>query len=245
MKKRSTNPTTRAGKSHLPRSTRPDPPGTPLQSERAYRELRQLVIDNQLSAGSQMLELEAAERLGMSRTPVREAMLRLQQEGMVEIRPRHGMRVLPVSADDMREIYDVLTALESTAAYLVAERGLSKQQLAQLSGAVADMDRALDADDLVKWSQADEQFHHLLVQFSENSRLMQMVGTLWDQAHRVRLLTLKLRPKPIKSNRDHEALVTAIRKRDAELARRIHHDHRSKAGKMLTMLLRSLGLTQL
>jgi len=75
--------------------------------------------------------------------------------------------------------------------------------------------------------------------------LIQMIGQLWDQAHRVRLLTLRLRPKPIKSNRDHEALVTAIRKRDAEAARQIHQDHRSKAGKMLTMLLKTLGLTQL
>ncbi|WP_291860386.1 GntR family transcriptional regulator [Bradyrhizobium sp.] len=215
------------------------------QSERAYRELRDLIVDNRLGAGAQLLELEAAERLGMSRTPVREAMLRLQQEGMVEIRPRHGMRVLPVSADDMREIYEVLTALESTAAYLVAERGLSREKLARLSDAVAAMDDALDADNLVKWSEADERFHFLLVQFSDNARLAQMVGQLWDQAHRVRLLTLKLRPKPIKSNRDHEALVNAIRKRDAGLARQIHHDHRSKAGKMLIALLTSLGLRQL
>jgi DNA-binding GntR family transcriptional regulator len=222
-----------------------DRSGTTLQSERAYRELKKLILDNRLSAGAQLLEHEAAELLDMSRTPVREAMLRLQQEGMVEIRPRHGMRILPVSADDMRQIYEVLTSLESTAAYLVAERGLSGTQLAQLSDAVAAMDSALDADNLVKWSEADEQFHLLLVQFSENLRLVQMIGQLWDQAHRVRLLTLRLRPKPIKSNRDHEALVTAIRKRDAEAARQIHQDHRSKAGKMLTMLLKTLGLTQL
>ena len=222
-----------------------DGSATDLQSGRAYRELKGLILDNRLSAGALMLEHEAAELLGMSRTPVREAMLRLQLEGMVAIRPRHGMRVLPVSADDMRQIYEVLTSLESTAAYLVAERGLSKEQLSQLSDAVAAMDSALDADDLIKWSEADERFHFLLVQFSENQRLIQMVGQLWDQAHRVRLLTLRLRPKPIKSNRDHEALVMAIRKRDADAAHQIHRDHRSKAGKMLTMLLKTLGLTQL
>lgn len=222
-----------------------DESATDLQSGRAYRELKGLILDNRLGAGALMLEQEAAELLGMSRTPVREAMLRLQLEGMVAIRPRHGMRVLPVSADDMRQIYEVLTSLESTAAYLVAERGLSKEQLSQLSDAVAAMDSALDADDLIKWSEADERFHFLLVQFSENQRLIQMVGQLWDQAHRVRLLTLRLRPKPIKSNRDHEALVTAIRKRDADAAHQIHRDHRSKAGKMLTMLLKTLGLMQL
>ncbi|MGL6180774.1 MAG: GntR family transcriptional regulator, partial [Aestuariivirga sp.] len=85
-------------------------------AERAYRALKDLILGNQLPAGSQLLEQEAAQRLGMSRTPVREAMIRLEQDGVVEIRPRHGMRVLPVSSRDMREIYEVLTALESAAA---------------------------------------------------------------------------------------------------------------------------------
>ena len=89
-------------------------------AERAYRALKDLILSNELPAGSQLLEQEAALRLGMSRTPVREAMIRLEQDGVVEIRPRHGMRVLPVSAADMREIYDVLTSLEATAAEMVA-----------------------------------------------------------------------------------------------------------------------------
>jgi DNA-binding GntR family transcriptional regulator len=73
-----------------------------------------MVLDNALQAGAQLLEQEAAARLGMSRTPVREAMQRLARDGMVEIRPRHGMRVLPISPGDMAEIYDLLYGLEST-----------------------------------------------------------------------------------------------------------------------------------
>ncbi|MGL4975475.1 MAG: GntR family transcriptional regulator, partial [Bosea sp. (in: a-proteobacteria)] len=65
------------------------------QAEKAYRALKKLILDTDIPPGSHMLEQEAGLRLGMSRTPVREAMVRLQQEGMVEIRPRHGMRVLP------------------------------------------------------------------------------------------------------------------------------------------------------
>jgi DNA-binding GntR family transcriptional regulator len=215
------------------------------QADIAYGRLKQLILDGTLPAGAQMLELEAASRLNMSRTPIREAMVRLRQEGMVEIRPRHGMRVLPVSARDMADIYDVLTSLEGTAAEIVARRGIAARPLAALRSAVTDMDKALQAGDLLAWAAADERFHAYLVQLSGNARLIQMVGQLWDQAHRARMLTLKLRPLPTNSVREHAALVDAIASGDAEGARRIHEDHRRRAGSMLVELLERLGLTQL
>jgi DNA-binding GntR family transcriptional regulator len=213
-------------------------------AEKAYRALKELILTNQLPAGSQLLEQEAALRLGMSRTPVREAMVRLEQDGVAEIRPRHGMRVLPVSADDMREIYEVLTSLESTAAELVARRGINDAELAELQQAVSDMDTALIADDLEAWAASDERFHSLLVALTRNQRLQQIVTQLGEQAHRARMLTLRLRPKPVGSNHDHAMLVQAIAARDPERARSIHHDHRSKAGVMLVELLEKLGFKQ-
>ena len=192
-----------------------------------------------------MLESEAAERLGMSRTPVREAMIRLEQEGIVELRSRHGMRVLPLSAADMQEVYEVLTALESTAAAIVASRGLSDDELRRLRDAVDEMERALAKDDLLRWSKADETFHFLLVELSGNSRIRNFVGQVWEQSNRARLLTLKLRPKPVGSNKDHAALVDAIARRDPDAARKIHEEHRKRAGKMLIALLAEHGFTQL
>jgi len=213
-------------------------------AERAYRALKKLILGDELPAGSHLLEQEAAERLGMSRTPVREAMIRLEKDGVVEVRPRHGMRVLPVSPDDMREIYQVLTALESAAAEAVARRGATPAEIASLRAAVADMEAALDRDDLDGWADADKRFHWLLVTLTGNQRLQQMVSQLDEQAHRARVLTLRLRPKPVNSIRDHARLVAAIARRDAESARRIHHDHRTRAGEMLVGLLDRLGLKQ-
>ena len=95
------------------RSTRPAvKPNSSTQADQAYRALKQKILENQLPPGTQLLELEAAALLNMSRTPVREAMVLLGQEGLIAIRPRHGMRVLPISPDDMKEIYEILTALE-------------------------------------------------------------------------------------------------------------------------------------
>ncbi|MGF1561411.1 MAG: GntR family transcriptional regulator [Geminicoccaceae bacterium] len=220
-------------------------PAPRSQALRAYLELKQRILSNEMPAGTQALEQELAEGLGMSRTPVREALIRLANEGMVEVRPRHGMRVLPVSVDDMREIYEVLTALEATAAARVAERGLNDAELEQLAAAVADMNTALAAADLMAWARADERFHSLLVDLAGNRRLKQAVEALWDQAHRVRMLTLKLRPRPDSSTKDHAAVVAAIEAGDAQTAYRVHEDHRRRSGEMLIGILRSVGLTQL
>ncbi len=236
-------------------ATESTPPRTPKaakaggarvsQTERAYEQIKRRILENDMAAGFQVLEQQLAQMLDMSRTPVREALIRLAEEGMVEVRPRHGMRVLPVSADDMREIYEILTSLESTAAELVAARGVSDAELAELKRAVAEMDAALERDDLRHWAQADEKFHMLLVKYSGNARLLSLVNSFWEQTHRVRLVTLRLRPKPVNSNKDHAAVVDAIAQGDREAARRLHHRHRVKNGKMLVALLKEHGLTQL
>ena len=214
-------------------------------AERAYRAIKHRILENQFPAGTIMLEQELAELLEMSRTPVREAMVRLAREGMIDIRPRHGMRVLPVSADDMREIYEVLTALESEAAGQIARDGTTPAQIKALRDTVLQMDLALDADDLDAWAQADDRFHRLILASCRNRRLKAIIEQFWDQSHRVRTLTLRLRPKPMASNADHRILVDAIERRDPETAQRIHHDHRARSGRMLVEILERHGLSQL
>ena len=207
------------------------------QTLRAYDELRRRILDNEMPAGAQYLEQTLADELGMSRTPVREALIRLSDERLVEVRPRHGERILPVSAADMAEIYELLTALEAMAARRVAERGLNSIQLTRLEAYVAGMEEALARDDLAGWSAHDRNFHNALVELSGNRRLAQVVAMFRDQAHRARMQTLALRPKPTQSNREHAALVTAIRNRDGAAAFEIHRRHRQDAGRMLLKLL--------
>ncbi|MCF8151824.1 MAG: GntR family transcriptional regulator [Burkholderiaceae bacterium] len=214
-------------------------------ADKAYRELRARILDNSMPSGEQYTEDELASMLDMSRTPTREAMLRLAGEGLVEVRPRHGMRVKPVSVVDMREIYEVLTALESTAAALAAARTDQGDSIKQLRHAISEMDAALKLDDLKAWARADEQFHTLLVAAAGNARLSELVQTYVGQSHRVRMLTLRLRAKPVMSNRDHEAVVDAVEAHDAKRAREIHFSHREQSGKMLVELLVGHGLTQL
>ncbi|MGX9355439.1 GntR family transcriptional regulator [Roseobacteraceae bacterium S113] len=214
-------------------------------TERALDTLRAMIFAGDLPAGSDHLETELAERLGMSRTPVREAALILAAQGLVQLRPRRGMRILPVSIDDMRDIYDVLTELESLAAERAAEAGHNEARLQPLADAIAEMDRAIDTGAMDIWAEADAKFHSELVALGNNTRIMAITEMLSDQVRRARAMTLYMRPEPIKSNTDHREVLEAIRAGDAMLARLTHRNHRKGAKEMMLRLLERHRLTQL
>jgi DNA-binding GntR family transcriptional regulator len=173
----------------------------------------------------------------VSRTPVREAALRLEREGLVKVRPRRGIQVLPVSAEDMNEIYQLLSALEPLAAQLAAEKGLDEATMAAMTEATERMETALEENDLVSWAEADDAFHALLVEASGNARLIEATARYRTQVHRARMATLTMRPTPQKSTEDHRALLDCLLNRDPEGARAVHYAHRCAAGEMLTELL--------
>ncbi|WP_296507701.1 GntR family transcriptional regulator [Rhodoferax sp.] len=208
----------------------------------AYQGLRRRILDNVWAPGFQALEQEIALQLGMSRTPVREALIRLAKEGLVEVIPRRGMRVLPVSPTDMKEIYEILTALECMACELLAGSKPSAASLAPLEEATASMEAALKAGDLDAWAVADELFHERLVRLSGNRMLTDTVMSYWDRAHRARMFTLRLRPKPIHSTQEHTALVNALRKGDAARASEINRVHRQRASTELLKIFETFRL---
>lgn len=216
----------------------------PSLVDQAYSELRRRILDNVWAPGYQALEQEIALALGMSRTPIREALICLQREGLVEVVPRRGMRVLPVSPVDMREIYEVLTALECMAVEIVARRGPSDEELLPLDQATTDMARALERDDLDAWARADEHFHEQLVLLCGNRQLHQTVLNYWDRAHRARMFTLRLRPKPVNSTQEHLALVEHLRAGDVEGAVRENRAHRERASRELLAIFERFRLQQ-
>ncbi|MFC2998759.1 GntR family transcriptional regulator [Falsiroseomonas tokyonensis] len=214
-------------------------------AETAYQRLKAMILDNLLPPGSQRLEAELAVQLGLSRTPVREAMLRLQQDGLVTVTPRHGMRVQPISAADMRDIYDVLESLEPKAAELLARRGLDDAALRPLAEACDAMEAAIAAEDRPAWARADEAFHHGLATLCGNRRLSAMVMQVWDQSHRARMFTLAMRPLPARSTAEHRATLVAIRAGDADGAREVYRQHRQRGGAELIALIERSGLAWL
>ncbi len=219
--------------------------GEERSTDYAYRKLKSLILDSEFAPGAFLLEKDAAAQLGLSRTPVREALVRLEQDGLLEIVPRHGARIAALSPADMRDIYEVLTSLEPTAAELLARRRPSAGELADLSEACAAMERALDAPDLKAWATADEAFHRNLAARCGNRRLFDMIMTVWDQSHRARMFTLSLRPLPVQSTREHRAILGAILAGECDAARVLYRAHRRRCGAELMSILEMHGFNRL
>jgi len=211
----------------------------------AYDAIEAMISTLQLQPGSPVVEANITDSTGLGRTPVREALIRLAHEGLVEVIPRHGMRVLPVSPSDMREIYVVLTALESAAADLLAQRKPADAELAPLVEATRDMTQALAADDLEAWAAADERFHRNLVELAGNRTLIDAVARLGDRSHRARMFTLRLRPKPVHSTREHMAMLERIRAGDARGAVEVNRAHRERASVELLAIFERYRLQQM
>src|SRR3954467_1437813 len=133
-----------------------EPNRKPSLVDDAYGALKEAIRENMFPPGCQGSEQEIASRLGMSRTPVHEAIIRLQEEGLVRVLARRGVVVSPIAPEDMAEIYDVIIALESMAAELLA--GLPADERSRIAAArtaaTTSMEEALSRDDMVAWARA-------------------------------------------------------------------------------------------
>ncbi|QEL27422.1 GntR family transcriptional regulator (plasmid) [Bosea sp. F3-2] len=210
----------------------------------AYAALKTAIRNTAFPPGYQCSEQEIAVRLGMSRTPVHEAIIRLQEDGLVRVLPKRGVLICPLAPEDIREIYDVLIAIEPMAAELLAVMSPTARQAValELEAANGEMDVALRGDDLKRWAEADDRFHRLLVERCGNGRLCRVAQTVTDQAHRARILTLKLRAFPSNSAASHRQIIAAILDGDVQLAREAARYHRISARDELIPLIHQIGL---
>jgi DNA-binding GntR family transcriptional regulator len=213
----------------------------------AYAAMKEAIRESIFPPGYQASAQEIALRLGMSRTPVHEASLKLQEEGLVRIVPKRGIVICALAPDDIREIYDVIVAIEGRAAELVAALpAAGRAAIADaLAGDTDAMEVALAAGDLTAWGRADAAFHHALIEGARNSRIARIVQTINDQMHRARMLTLRLRGELPESVAEHRRIIAAIRAGDQAAAQAAARGHRLRTQGELIPLLESLGLKHL
>ncbi len=213
----------------------------------AYAAMKEAIRESTFPPGYQASAQEIALRLGMSRTPVHEASLKLQEEGLVRIVPKRGIVICALAPDDIREIYDVIVAIEGRAAELVAALPQADRRAIAdtLAGRTADMEAALAAGDLTAWGQADAAFHRALIEGARNGRIARIVQTINDQMHRARMLTLRLRGELPQSIADHRSIIVAIQAGDPSAAHAAARGHRLRTQGELIPLLENLGLKHL
>ncbi|NQZ31439.1 MAG: GntR family transcriptional regulator [Oceanospirillaceae bacterium] len=210
-------------------------------SSQVFLKLRRMVLDNELKVGSYYLEQELAEQLGASRTPLREAAIRLEQEGLLEIVPRRGIFIKPILAPEMSEIYQVLSWLETAAITIACQQPVKASKIAELEAVADNMIKALENNDLDTWAENDTRFHQILVGLSNNSELIRLVNSYWEKTNRARMLTLRIRNPPVRSSQEHSQVIEALKKGDVEAAVKINSQHRSRASGELTDLLEVLN----
>jgi DNA-binding GntR family transcriptional regulator len=192
--------------------------------EHVFESLKHSIVRGKISSGEWLVESHIAETLGISRTPVREAIHKLEREGLIERQARGGFTVLGLKRDDIEETFGIRSVLEGYAARLTTVRH-EAQELEKLEDKIDEFQNALDRKKMNLLPAINTQFHDLLYSLSKSPKLINMINGLRDQIYRYRQMILKEKKFASTSNLDHKKMLKYIRKRDAEGAERLVRDH--------------------
>lgn len=205
--------------------------------ELVFEALREAIVKGDLAPGERLMEVQLAEELGVSRTPVREAIRRLELEGYAVMVPRKGAYVASLSAKDVADVFEIRTALEGLAAELATER-ITEEELEELERRLHFVARRVEEGDLSRLVEADTEFHDLLYRASRNQRLVQIIGNLREQIQRLRAASLATPGRMQEMLAEHKQIVEAVARRNGALARRLAEQHIENAEyRMLQCLL--------
>lgn len=205
-------------------------PATPL-TEQAYRGIKHEILSNRLPPGAPLPVDRFIREMKLSRTPVREAILRLEREGFVEIRPRLGTFVAQLDLRKIREMYHVRGVLEGSAARLAATIA-DPDRLAAVESELAAQKTAGDMN-LAAISEAGQSLHRLIVDQCGNEVLAGTIRSLQDHFVRFRHVSLHLPEKVLSSHREHLQILAALKCRDGDAAERLTREHFDHAARSL------------
>lgn len=197
----------------------------------AYNAIKGEILSNHLKAGAPLPTERFIGELGLSRTPLREAILQLEKEGFVEVRPRMGTFVSHLNLREIQDMYQVRRELEGLAARLAAGR-VQIERLAEVEKELKRHPLAgrINYEGL---SEAGQGLHRLIVESCGNRVLAQFIRSLQDHFTRFRSLSLNMPEKIVASHREHLQILEALKKGDEELAERLIHEHFDHAGRTL------------
>lgn len=196
--------------------------------QRAYHIIRLAIRNLILPPGKAILEREMSEALQMSRTPVREALVRLETEGVVRLIPRRGFIVELIEKVDLKEVYEIIETLDGLAIEM-ATKNIGDSELNDLEEIIQKQKIELEKGNLKEWSILDDLFHATIISYANSKRLSAVIDSYADQTYRARLFTIKHRPVPVLSIVEHVAIVSCMRAKDGQAARMLMQSHRRRA----------------
>lgn len=206
-------------------------------TEEVYEALKRDILNQQLPRGTRLVESRLAREFGVSKTPVREAISRLEREGLVDFTPHHGAVVSRLSAKEVEDLMGLREALEGYAAEQAASR-ISDAALAELDALIRQGEEAMQAQDLERYKEVDLKFHRLIQNASGNERLSQMIAGLEDQIRIVMSTSVQLEGRITSSLAEHRAIYDALVRRNAQEASAAARQHIVKAREVILSHLR-------
>ena len=196
-----------------------------------FNTLRKAILTGELKPGERLMEIHLANRLGVSRTPIREAIRKLELEGLVTMIPRRGAEVAQITEKSMKDVLEVRRALDALCAELACER-ITEEETKQLKDACVEFEKATKTKDTTVIAKADVALHDIIVAATGNQRLVQLVNNLAEQMYRYRFEYIKDESQHERLIEEHRMIYESILKKDkvaAAEAAEVHIDNQEKS----------------
>lgn len=201
-----------------------------------FNTLREAILKGELKPGERLMELQLAARLGVSRTPIREAIRMLEQEGLAVTVPRKGAEVAKMTEKDMEDVLVIRGALDELAVQLACEE-ITEEQFRQLQVARRNFENCIQSGNVKKIALADVEFHDMIYQATGNTKLINMLNNLREQMYRYRVEYLKDdRNYPVLI-REHQSLVEGIRRKDKDFVTSVMRNHVSNQAEAVKQMI--------
>lgn len=189
-----------------------------------FNTLRQAILTGELKPGERLMEIHLANKLGVSRTPIREAIRKLELEGLVTMIPRRGAEVAQITEKSMNDVLEVRRAMDALCVELACDR-ITPEELEQLREACDGFEAAVKTKDVKKIAQADVALHDIIVQATGNQRLIQLVNNLSEQMYRYRFEYIKDSSQHERLVEEHRIIYQSIVQKDKETASQAAKTH--------------------
>lgn len=189
-----------------------------------FNTLREAILKGELLPGERLMEIQLASKLGVSRTPIREAIRMLEQEGLAVTMPRKGAEVARMTLKDMEDVLEVREALDELAAQIACDK-ITKEQLAALKKTKEEFVTSIEDGDVKKLAEADVRFHDVIYNSTDNTKLVTLLNNLREQMYRYRIEYLKNPDNYPGLLKEHDDIVEALEARDKAKVTEIMHKH--------------------
>ena len=202
-----------------------------------FNTLREAILRGDLVPGERLMELQLASKLGVSRTPIREAIRMLEQEGLAITIPRKGAIVAGMTEKDMQDVLEIREALEELSVQVACDK-ITEEEIAELQKNMKNFEHSLKSGDLKKMAQADVEFHDVIYRATDNPKLISMLNNLREQMYRYRVEYLKNPQNHEQLLKEHEAIYKRIVEKDKDAVTEMIRKHISNQVAVVKHMIR-------